>query len=437
MMQLVVFRGLQGVFGGVLLVTVFTVLADIFPPHRLARVQGLFGAIFGVSAVFGPTVGGWITDTLGWRWVFYVNIPAGVLAVIVVVLYLPFVRPDARRGDIDTLGTVMIAAGLTPILIGLSLVGHRSWRSIEVMGPIGCGVVVMALFLWVERAQREPIMPPALWKDRIFAVTTLIGMLISFGTLGLSIFVPLIFQGVLGFSASTSGAFVTPLTLGVVASSVVTGQVMHRVPRYPLLGTAGALLTAVSLFMLAQTGPHTPVLQICAELLGVGLGTGVGIPLYITSLQSAVDPRYLGLVSSNSQFWRNVGGTAGTAIFGAVLAAELPRHIYELETRSYVSSTVRGLFTGQGNTQAMFNRAALAAHRAALPPHARPSFDQGLDLARLGLAQTLHELFLLAAAVTVVAALVSLLMPVVPLSSRQVEPEPRSPATADAQCAAW
>ncbi|MBV9281675.1 MAG: MFS transporter, partial [Chloroflexi bacterium] len=156
MTQLVVFRGLQGLFGGILLVTVFTVLADIFPPDRLARVQGLFGAVFGVSAVFGPTLGGWITDTLGWRWVFYVNLPAGALALVMVTLYLPFVRTADRGADVDVLGAVLIAAGLTPILIGLSLMGGHPWHSITVLGPIGCGLAGMILFLWLERTRREP-----------------------------------------------------------------------------------------------------------------------------------------------------------------------------------------------------------------------------------------------------------------------------------------
>jgi len=415
MNQLVFFRGAQGLFGGMLFASVFTVVADIFPPDQRARMQGLFGSVFGISSIFGPTLGGWITDHLGWRWVFFVNVPVGVLAIALIAATLPFVRSQARLRDIDFLGAVTMAAGLTPILIGLTITNTHSWTSPEVLGLIASGLVLMALFMVVEGRTKEPIVPLDLWRNRVYTVATLVGVLTSFGMFGTIIFVPLVFQGVLGQSATNSGTLITPMMFGLIGASMATGQLMVRIKQYRYLGTLGVLLAAFGFYLLSTITVHSTQLLVTEALVVVGIGLGITFPLYITSLQSAVDRRYLGVVSSNTQFWRNVGGTIATAIFGSILASRLPVNIRDQLSGLALPPQAGNLLQTSGNAQQLFNQAAIAAQRGALPPAARPLFDQVLLAVRTGLAETLHDLFLIGMVAVLLAGVVTLFMPYVPL----------------------
>jgi len=433
MNELVLFRGAQGLFGGMLFASVFTVLADIFPPDQRARMQGLFGAVFGISSIFGPTLGGWITDHLGWRWVFYVNIPVGVLAVALIAATLPFVRSQARLRDIDFLGALTMAAGLTPILIGLTITNTHSWTSPEVIGLIASGLVLMALFLLIEGRAREPIVPLSLWRNRVYTVATMVGVLSSFGMFGTIIFVPLIFQGVLGQSATNSGTLITPMMFGLIGASMVTGQLMVRIKQYRYLGTFGLLIAAFGFYLLSAVTVHSSQLDVTEALVLVGIGLGVTFPLYITTLQSAVDPRFLGVVSSNTQFWRNVGGTIATAIFGSILASRLPVNIRDQLSGLSLPPQASGLLQTGGSAQQLFNQAAIAAQRGALPPAARPLFDQVLLAVRTGLAQTLHELFLIGIVAVLLAAVVTLFMPYVELRRQRQGAASEAPAEAEAR----
>ncbi|HEY7198814.1 MAG TPA: MDR family MFS transporter [Candidatus Dormibacteraeota bacterium] len=433
MNQLVFFRGAQGLFGGMLFASVFTVLADIFPPDQRARMQGLFGAVFGISSIFGPTLGGWITDNLGWRWVFYVNIPVGVLAVALIAATLPFVRSQARLRDIDFLGALTMAAGLTPILIGLTITNTHSWTSPEVIGLIASGLVLMALFLLIEGRAREPIVPLSLWRNRVYTVATMVGVLSSFGMFGTIIFVPLIFQGVLGQSATNSGTLITPMMFGLIGASMVTGQLMVRIKQYRYLGTLGLLIAAFGFYLLSAITVRSSQLEVTEALVLVGIGLGVTFPLYITTLQSAVEPRFLGVVSSNTQFWRNVGGTIATAIFGSILASRLPINIRDQLSGLSLPPQAGSLLQTGGNAQQLFNQAAIAAQRGALPPAARPLFDQVLLAVRTGLAQTLHELFLIGIVAVLLAAVVTLFMPYVELRRQRQGAAQEAPAEAEAR----
>jgi EmrB/QacA subfamily drug resistance transporter len=427
MNQLILFRGLQGLFGGMLFASVFTVLADIYPPAQRARMQGLFGAVFGLSSIFGPALGGWITDNLGWRWVFYVNVPVGVLAVLVLGLYLPFVRSEAQLKDIDFWGALTMAAGLAPILIGLTITNTHGWTSPLVLALLGGGVVMMIVFLVIEHYEPEPIVPLALWRNRAYAVSTAVGILSSFGMFGCIIFVPLIFQGVLGLNATSSGTFLTPMMLGLVGASIVAGQLIVRIARYHYLGTIGMLIAGAGFYILSLVTIHSTAVSVTGALVVVGIGLGISFPLYITAVQSAVDPKFLGVVSSNSQFWRNVGGTVATAIFGSILANRLPINVRSQVTSMHLPARAASLFKGGGNAQQLFSGGALARERAHLPPSTRPMFDQVVLAIKQGLAQTLHELFLLGLGAIVLAAVVALVMPDVPLRGRVGAPLGEAP----------
>ena len=434
MNQLIVFRAAQGLFGGVLFASVFTVLADIFTPQTRARMQGVFGGVFGLASIIGPATGGFITDNWGWRWVFYVNIPVGVIGIALLVAYLPFVRTKASWRDIDFVGAFLMAAGLVPILIALSNTNTYGWTSWQTLLPLLGGVALLIAFLVVEHFEPEPIVPLRLFLNRAYAVSVIVGFLSGFGMFGAIIFTPLIFQGVLGISATNSGTLITPMMLGLIGASVITGQLMVRLKHYALIGPIGCAVMIGGMLLLSEVAVTSTTFQVTAALVIVGAGLGATFPLYLNAVQSAVERKFLGVVSSNLQFFRNVGGTIATAIFGSILANRLAANIQDKINAAHLpaqfTSNFKVGFTSAGQ---IFNQAALAQRRAALPPNLRPVFDQAMIAVKAGLATTLHEMFLIGAAVIAVALVASLFMPSVPLRGKQPDtgPVPVEPEEAE------
>jgi len=419
MTELIIFRGAQGLFGGVLFASVFTVLADIFTPQTRARMQGVFGGVFGLASIIGPTAGGFITDNWGWRWVFYVNIPVGVLGIALLAMFLPFVRTKASWRNIDFAGAGLLALALTPILIALSETTTYGWSSWQTLVPLIGGIVVLFIFIFVEAREKEPIVPIGLFRNRAYAVSILIGFIMSFGMFGTIIFVPLVYQGVLGISATNSGALITPLMFGLIGASIVTGQLMIRITRYRYIGTIGLIVMVLGLYGLAQVNVGTPQLDIVRDLVMVGIGLGVSMPLYINATQSALPREYLGVATSQIQFWRNVGGTVGVAILGAVVSHQLPQRIQTQVAALNLPPQVVASLPSGGSAQAIFDPARIAAARASLPPQAQDLFDQVVQAIRSALALSLHDVFVYAAAVVSVAVVVSLFLKEVPLKARE------------------
>jgi EmrB/QacA subfamily drug resistance transporter len=417
--ELVAFRALQGVFGGVLFASVFATIGDLYSPAQRARLQGVFAGIFGIASVVGPVVGGYLTDNLTWRWVFYVNVPVGVLAIVAVFLTLPSVRHSASWRDIDFAGAFTLTATIVPLLVALSITRDHEFTSPEVLGLLLVAAVMGVIFYVVERRTPHPVVPFDLWKNPTFAVSTAVGFLLGFAMFGAIIFVGLVYQGVLGMPATNSGLLITPLMAGLILASVVTGQLMVRIKRYRYLGTVGAVLLVIGLYLLAQVDVGTPQIEVVRDLVLVGLGVGVGMPLYLNATQSAVDARYLGVVSSQIQFWRNIGSTVGVAILGAVLSHELTQKIL-----ASIPPELAGFLPANGNAQAIFDPAVMQR----IPPPV-------LAAIRTALASSLHDIFLIAAGVAALSVVLSLFLHEVPLrghTARGRQPEVEAaPAFAD------
>src|ERR1700694_1464072 len=266
MTQLIVARGIQGIFGGVLFATVFSVIGDLFAPAQRARAQGLFGAVFGLASIVGPTAGGFITDHFSWRWVFEVNIPVGIVAVAVVIAGLPYVRSKASWRDIDFWGAFTLAAGVVPLLIALTITRDHAWTSPEVMGLLALAVVMIVAFIAIESRVEHPIVPLHLFKNPTFSVSMLVGFLTAFGMFGSILFTPLVFRRVLGVSAPTSGALITPMMFGLLAASTLTGFLMRRIKHYRYLGTVGVLVMIFGMWLVSQVVPGTPEWRVAAVL---------------------------------------------------------------------------------------------------------------------------------------------------------------------------
>jgi EmrB/QacA subfamily drug resistance transporter len=435
MAELIAFRGIQGLFGGMLFASVFAVLGDIFPVEQRARMQGVFGAVFGLSSVIGPTIGGWLTDGPGWRWCFYVNVPVGVLAVLAVVIGLPYVRSRATVRDIDWTGAFTLAAGLAPMLIALSITNTHAWTSPEVLGLLALSAVLLIAFFFVERRAGQPIVPFSLFRNNVFAVSVIVGFFSAVGMFGTILYAPLLYQGVLAISATNSGQLLTPMMLGLIAFSTLAGQLMVRVRRYRFIGTAGIALMIAGMLMLTQVDTGTSPWRVALDLVVIGAGLGMTFPLTIVAVQSALPREFLGVATSQIQFWRNLGGSVGSAILGSILARQLlPNIDARVAALSLPPQVKQNLPLGAAGSspQQLFDPARLAHLRASLPPQAAPLFDQVMHATRLGLADSLHQLFAIGAAILTVALVASLFLREVPLRQRSQPAAAEAPAAGEA-----
>jgi MFS family permease len=275
------------------------------------------------------------------------------------------------------------------------------------------------IFFIVEQREAHPIVPFVLFKNVTFAVSSITGFLLAFGMFGAIVYIGLVYQGVLGIGATNSGLLATPMMVGLIGASIVTGQLMIRITRYRFLGTIGLIVMVFGLYGLSQVKVGTPEIEVVRDLVMVGIGLGVCMPLYINATQSALPREYLGVATSQIQFWRNVGGTVGVAILGAVVSHELPQRIQTQVAALNLPPQIAASLPSGGSAQAIFDPVKIAATKASLPPQAQPLFDQVLDAIRTALALSLHDVFIYAAAVVSIAVVVSLFLKEVPLKARE------------------
>jgi EmrB/QacA subfamily drug resistance transporter len=355
MWQLVLFRGLQGVGGGALFPISLAVIGDLFSPRERGRYQGLFGAVFGVAMLIGPAIGGFLTDAISWHWVFFVNLPIGLVAMTVIWRLLPPIRHPERVVSIDYLGAAIFTGAIVPLLLGLTNKQSGEWTDPEVGGLIVLGLALAATFAWVETRARDPIIHLELFRNRTFTVSVLATGLISFGFFGGIIFLPRWFQFVLGSSATESGYQMMPMLIGLITSSVLSGQVVSRTGRYKWL-LAGALVVAgVGLWLLTGIRADTDVTTVWIWMAIMGVGMGPTMAVFTIVVQNAVPFGVMGVATSALTFFRQIGGTIGLAIagtvFGSSLASELPG---QLRAAGVPAEIVRGLgstrFTGSDAT---------------------------------------------------------------------------------------
>jgi EmrB/QacA subfamily drug resistance transporter len=334
MTELIVFRAVQGLGSAGIFSTAFTVVADLFPPAVRGKYQGLFGAVFGTASVLGPWLGGLLTDNLSWRWVFYVNVPIGLVALSFIIFQMPALKPKLeRKVSIDWWGSVTLLLGVVPLLLALSLGGQElPWGSWQVLGLFGIAAAGIAVFILVEKRAVEPILPFDMFQNRIYVIGNAAALLIAgvvfFGAI---LFLPIYMVMVVGVSASAAGLTIMPMTLGMVVSSFVSGQLVSRIGKYKIVLLTGAAILFVGYFLMQGLTVETTRLQVTWRMIIVGIGLGPALPLYTLAVQNAVNPREIGAATSSSQFFRQVGATIGVAVFGTILATvlsvQLPKYM--------------------------------------------------------------------------------------------------------------
>ena len=323
MTELIAFRALQGLGGGGLMVTTMAVVGDIISPRDRGRYQGYFGGVFGLATVIGPLLGGFLVDSLSWRWIFYVNLPLGLVAFAVIgAVFQP--TADHVHHKIDYLGAAVLTAGLSAIVLFTSLGGTSySWSSPLILALIAIGVVMIALFPLVEARAAEPILPLALFRNRVFVVASAVGFIIGLALFGSVTYLPLYLQVVKGHSPTESGLLLLPLMGGLLVTSILSGNLISRLGRYRVFPIVGTALMAVGLFLLGHLTPGTSIVTASLFMLVMGLGLGMVMQVLVLAVQNAVDYKYLGVATSGSTLFRQIGGSIGVSAFGAIFSHDL------------------------------------------------------------------------------------------------------------------
>jgi len=337
MTQLIFFRAIQGIGGAALFVTAFAIIGDLYPPRERGRLSGLFGAVFGLSSTIGPLIGGYFTDhgtvTLmghaiaGWRWVFYINLPLSILSLFMIVTKMPKFS-HAAKGKVDYIGALLIVITTVPVLLALSFGGRTyPWSSPVVIALLSVAAVSLWLYFVAEKRATDPILPISLFQNRVFWTANAAGFLLSMAFMGTVVFLQLFMQLGLGVRATTSGLLSLPLMLGLIGSSIVCGIVVTRTGKYKCPMLLGALVTGVGLLLLSRTDVHTSHPDIAWRMLVLGIGVGPGQTLFNLVIQNALPPDQLGVATSSSHFFRQIGSTLGVALFGSLLTQQLSAHL--------------------------------------------------------------------------------------------------------------
>lgn len=409
MWQFILFRGIQGLGAGALFPVALAIIGDVFAPSERGKYQGFFGAVFGMSSLIGPAIGGVITDTIGWHWVFFVNLPLGALVLVIIWRTLPTHRAAEVDRHIDYLGATLLVAALVPILVGFTNKQFGDWTDPDVGGLIALGLLLAAAFVWAESRAREPILPLSLFRIRAFTVSVAAMFLAVMGFFAAVVFLPRWYQVVEGTSAAESGYQILPLLMGLIVSAVASGQIVARTGRYKPLIVGALVVLAVGLFALTNLRPDTPGPLVWLWMAVTGVGIGPAFAVFILVVQNSVPVRQLGVGTSALTLFQQVGGTVGLAItgtlFGSVFLEEVPKQLVE----AGVPAQFAGQFTSGGG-QALNNLAGVGDLGAAILAQVPEAFRPQVEPLIPAIVDAIYEAFSIATAATFVMGIATALL---------------------------
>lgn len=421
MTQLIMFRGLQGVGAGVLMGLSFIIVGDLFSPAERGKYVGLLSGVFGISSVIGPTLGGFLTDNFSWQWVFFINIPLGILIIFLFMAFFPHLRPDIKKPKVDYPGVIALILTVVPLMLALNWAGvDYEWLSPTIIGLLAFSAAMLLLFIRIESRSDEPILPLWIFKNRIIAISSIAALIMGFGMFAAIIFVPLYFQGVLGSSATASGTFLTPMMLGVVVGAAGSGQLLSRAGgHYRIQALAGFVTMAVGLFLLSMMSVDTSFGTAVTNIVITGLGLGIIMPVLLIAVQNAVPHSVLGVATSTNAFFRTIGGALGLAVVGSTMNSRflteftdnLPAPVAAVlppEQISAIADNPQALISPEAQTQLQEVFAGLGEQGAAL-------FNSLITTLREALSSALSDVFLVSLAVVSVAIVVAFFLKEIPL----------------------
>jgi len=439
MTQLIIYRAIQGLGAGFIMGNAFAVIGDLFPPAERGKYQGLFTGVFGVASILGPTLGGFLTDHLTWRAVFFINLPVGLTALTILwTTYPAHVRTAVKR-SIDYSGAAFLVMTIVPLLLALVWGGSEyGWASSEIISLFVLSATGAAALIWNEARAAEPIIPLGLFKNRVFAVGVVLSFVTGMGLFGVVNYMPTFVQGVLGATATNSGLVTSPFMLGMVTASIISGQLVSRTGRYRPLIIIGTIIVTVGVFLLSQLTVGSIWAAAIGAMIVTGFGVGLSMPIVNLAVQNSVSHRQLGVVSSSTQFFRQIGGTIGTAIFGTLLTNHLHANLQHQLSPDLIAQTPQPLLKTLEEPRTLLSPEALDRLRSgfeAIGPTGIDLYNRAFDAMRVSLADAISLVFFVAMCVTAGSILISFLMPDSreALRSTWAEPEAgREPAPGEA-----
>jgi len=433
MNELIAFRAFQGLGAAALQPIAIAIIGDLFPPRERGKWQGVSGSVYALAAIVGPLAGGWITDHTSWRWVFYINVPVGIVALLVLIFLMPTLRSKAGQVSIDYVGAMLLILGTVPLLLGFTLAGNQyAWLSPQILVMFGGAVVALTALVFyaarLERQGREPIFESGLIKNsvRIFGVSLLVTVIYSVSLYGTSLAIPLFAQGVLGTTATSSGLILVPFMLTSIGGSILSGLALTLTGKYKWVAILGLVIDIAGSFLLVRLDVNSSYTQLLVAMLVLGLGVGSGLAAYTTIVQNAY-PHKIGTASSTLVFFRQLGGTIGLAAMGSVLVssyipafhAALPGQLKHLLPSSLLSAF--------DNPLVLLSPGALSHIQAGFAGHGPQgivAFNTLLEAVKTGLAQSVHNVFVLSLGVSLCGLIAVLFLKEIPLRERKkAEPQ--------------
>ena len=426
--ELIVWRFLQGFGAGMIMGNAFAIIGDLFPPAERGKYQGLLTGVFGVASVLGPTLGGFLTDTISWRAIFYMNLPLGIVTMFMLWRYYPGKARSAPR-PIDYSGAALLSLATVPLLLALVWGGNQfAWSSPEIIGMLTLSGVSLIAFVWNESHVPEPIIPLMLFQSRFFVIATFLSFITGMGLFGAINYMPMFVQGVLGASASSSGIITSPMMLTMMASSTVCGILASRIGKFRPFIIAGSALITAGMFLLTLLDADSKAYIAVLPMIVIGLGIGGSMPIINLVLQNSVSHQMLGVVSSSAQFFRQIGGTLGVAMFGTLVTNRLQAALDRELDQDVIAQTPPNLVETLEEPRTLLNPDALDKLEAgylALGSAGADLFDRAVDAMQLAMADAVGLVFVASTFVTFTGFVVSFFMPEPSYPMRQPEPEGR------------
>ncbi|MGG1658304.1 MDR family MFS transporter [Brevibacillus sp. NRS-1366] len=431
--QLISYRAIQGAGAGIIMSTAFTAMGDLYEPRERAKWTGIMSAVFGVSSVAGPLLGGYIVDHLDWHWVFWIFLPIGVIAFLLILFNFPQV--EKRKGEtVDYWGSLFLTTTIVPMLLAFSWAGEGAnkyaWGSWQIIGLLAITAVSLLTFIWVETKVKTPVMPLGLFKNSIFTVSNLVGFFLNAGMMGAIIYVPFFVQGVKGISPTMAGYVAMPMSIAMLVTSALSGQIITKTGKYKKMAVGGLLVMALGMVLMYFMVPSTPIYLLVLYMIILGLGMGISMPVFSLTVQNAVTPQQLGVATATSQLFRNLGGTIGIAVMGSVMSASMTTKMTQLS--SAIGQGAASVPTDPAlaeklalfsNPQNLLDQPKIEAALGSLPPESQALFTHMLDMIREAMSYGITTTFLTGAIVAGFAVVIALFLKEIPLRSGKKEAE--------------
>lgn len=413
MMQLIFFRGFQGIGGAILISNSLAIIGVLFAPAERAKYVGIASSAGALASIVGPSLGGFITDNFSWRWVFYVNVPIAIIALIIIILVLPSHKAEERK-KVDYFGAVALIIALVPMLLAFTWAGKDyAWNSVQIIGMLIFSVVMLIVFAVIEMKAEDPIIPMTLFKNSVFNFSAIEMFLISAVMMGAAIFIPLFVQEVTGSSASKSGAILTPMMLSLIVGAMVSGVLVSKTNKYKLQAIIGFVIAVIGSVLLLNLKVDTSNSQIIIDMVILGFGIGIVMPIFSVTAQSAFPESQIGVVTSATQFFKSFGQTIASSILGTIMSTAVTNGLNGLDTTGLPASITSVLKNPNALSGGGDSMKSIAAK---LPKEMLPRFMKLIEDIKGILSNSIHDVFVICVVMAILALVVVLFMKEIPLS---------------------